>query len=167
MSAGSGTAEAGGGKSKALKFPTENVERRVLGHLPVYRSPKDQKVAERLERDGHTDAEVKALRKEVENEDDSREGTDEDPRVAFGCGFHVSGYTVAELTQRLQRDEFFALDVASRGLRGGRVVPGGNVEAFVATELEALESRGLAKKAGDHWTMTKAGLEALTAEQED
>lgn len=167
MAAGSGTAASGGKATKALTFPFENVERRILGHLPAYRTQKEQKDVERLERDGHTDTEVKALLKKVENEDDDREGTDEDPRVTFGCGFHISGYTVAELTQRLKRDEFFSLDVASRATRKGRAAPAQVDESFVSAELDALEARGLAKKTGDNWKMTKAGLEALTAEQED
>jgi hypothetical protein len=159
----------------------DDVERRVLGHLPAWRSAKDAAEAARLERDGHSDAEIKKLLASpttakqladqgLDEDPDEREGTDEDPRIIHGCGYTITSYTVPELTERLRRDDHLPLYLAKRIIeQGGDPRP--LDEDLVLAELQALEKRKLAERStgadGEtSWTMTRAGLGALTAEVE-
>lgn len=168
----------------ALHFPTENVERRVLAHLPVYRTQKDHKVAERLETKGDEKLKIG--------------GQNRSP--------YVTGFTLTEMVDRLVKDDDLPTDLAQRAINGGqvphlmdtlfaakercetldefwdevvRVLKESGLIAvdreFVSSELDKLRERGYAETfpedidlvpAERRWRMTKTGLEALTAEQE-
>lgn len=168
----------------ALHFPSENVERRVLAHLPVYRTQKDHKVAERLETKG-----------------------DEKLKIAGqNMAPYVDSFTIDEMVVRLSQDDDLPTDLAQRAINGGlvpqlmdtllvakersadldefwtevvRILRESGLIAvnaeFVANELNGLRERGYAETFPEdqdlpapqrRWRMTKAGLEALTAEQE-
>ena len=170
MPAGQGTQVP---RSRALKFPYENVERRVLGCLPVYRTAKEMKTALRLESSGHTNAEIAKLKANVTNPDDPREGTDEDPRI-IGRGLDgepleiepVTSVTATEIFELLATDEFFVQDLIARTIRTG-ATPEQPSLLMIAEELAKLEARGYASSEQGRYTMTKDGLDAITAPQEE
>ena len=153
----------------------DDVERRVLGHLPAWRSAADLKEAIRHETEGHNDDEIAALnaspmtaeRAELHGleDPDAREGTDEDPRVVQGAGHSVQSYTVSGLTDRLRADDYLSMYVAKRTFETGEAAMALN-DAWTAAELAKLEGRGLATHQEDAWTMTKAGFLALTDNSE-
>jgi hypothetical protein len=153
----------------------DDLERRVLGHLPVWRTPEGAAEALRLETTGHNDEEVAALLANVENGEDEREGTARDPtvigsgdpRIIDGCGFTITSYTVGAMLARLRRDEHFgaarfAHEMANHGDVVAIVIQPLD-ESIVMAYLEGLEERGLAAESGGNWTMTEQGFEALTA----
>lgn len=160
----------------ALKFPDENVERRILGHLPAYRTQKEHKVAERLETQGDKRMKI--------------EGQEGSP--------YVTDYSIDELVVRLNADDELPNDLVQRTIARGGVTDlmpelsrlrneSDTVDQFfqalvdffrqkglitidaqfVESELNGLRERGYAEQDNGRWKMTKNGLTALTAEQED
>ncbi len=146
-------------ETEALEL--DEVERRILGHLPAWRE--DPQEALRLEVEGHSDAEIKALLKAPTNPEDEREGTEEDPRIIKGGGYSITSYKAPELTVRLKSDSELPVAIAIKVIRDGEE-PVALADDFVTEQLQGLQKRGLAEvDAMGNWTMTQTGFEALTA----
>lgn len=147
----------------------DEVEHRVLAHLPVWRNPEDAAEAERLERDGHGAEEIAALKAAPANPDDGREGTDLDPRIIAGTGLHITSYTAEQLLERLSHDGPL-LEPRPRKDKPGEFLPPLLEELrqttltpdYVAGELAGLLGKGLAAvDEQGRWTMTEQGRQAL------
>lgn len=156
----------------------DDVERRVLGNLPVWRNDADLAEAIRLETHGHDDDEIGALtakptaKKDLPEgtERDEREGTDEDPRIVKGVGHSIQSYTAEEMLVRLRDDDQFPMYLAKQVIADG-VVPRPLDAELVIDELTKLESRGLATVTGEGpsgvWMMTEDGRDSLTYNGEE
>lgn len=118
----------------------EDHERRVLGHLPAYRSAAEY---DRLDAEKQADhvAHFEANRTDPD---------DTDPGQVAPL---VRSYTLDELVERLDDDPYTPL--------------GADLAGEVDGVLDDLRVRGLCETDGTQWSMTAAGLAALTTGSED
>lgn len=156
----------------------DDVERRVLGNLPVWRNAADLAEAVRLETDGHSEEEVAAIKASPTSKKDlpagavrdEREGTDDDPRIIVGVGHSVQSYTAEAMLERMRADDQFPLYLAKQVISDGAEPRPLDVELII-DELAKLEARGLATVEGDGplgvWTMTEDGRDSLTYDGEE
>lgn len=158
--------------------PLDDVERRILAHLPRWHSPLDISDAIRIETEGHSDEEIDHLLKNPSTEKslikqfgalswsdqygntttiapDPREGTEPDP-ASFGSGdpriVQGAGYSVQSYTADELLDRIRRDDFFSLYLAKRVIESGAEAKplnvALIKQELGDLQARGLVAPSG-------------------